>query len=286
MSSNYADIQQVSDTALMTAACRAIETSRPDGLVRDPFAEQLAGERGMAIAQGLARKEIMCFGVGIRSRFLDELVTEAISVRKVATVLSLGAGLDTRPWRLDLSDDLRWIEVDFARVLDYKAAILARHKPKCRLERMAADLNDPSARSSIFAAPGSPSALMITEGLLMYLPADTVEALAVEATGTDAIQYWLLDVASAEFERRIRMDAFDSIQTVRASDHLNGEQLLETMHRNGWASVRCRSYTVDALQVALDRIRALARLRPASEPAPPPPPPPNDPSGVHLYGRA
>jgi len=31
-------IQHVSDTALMVAACRAIETARADGLVRDPFA--------------------------------------------------------------------------------------------------------------------------------------------------------------------------------------------------------------------------------------------------------
>jgi O-methyltransferase involved in polyketide biosynthesis len=39
MASNSPDqIQHVSDTALMVAACRALETARGDGLVRDPFA--------------------------------------------------------------------------------------------------------------------------------------------------------------------------------------------------------------------------------------------------------
>jgi O-methyltransferase involved in polyketide biosynthesis len=32
------EIAHVSDTALMTAACRAMETQRPHGLIRDPFA--------------------------------------------------------------------------------------------------------------------------------------------------------------------------------------------------------------------------------------------------------
>lgn len=44
-------IEHVSDTALMVAACRTIETELEDGQVRDAFAERLAGERGMAFAR-------------------------------------------------------------------------------------------------------------------------------------------------------------------------------------------------------------------------------------------
>ena len=46
-------ITHISDTALMVAACRALETGRPDGFLRDPFAARLAGERGKAIADAL-----------------------------------------------------------------------------------------------------------------------------------------------------------------------------------------------------------------------------------------
>jgi len=60
-------IQHVSDTALMVAACRALETTRPDGLVRDPFAERLAGPRGDAILQGITGWQLMCFGIGVRT---------------------------------------------------------------------------------------------------------------------------------------------------------------------------------------------------------------------------
>ena len=69
-------IQHVSDTALMVASCRAIETARADGLVRDPFAERLAGSRGDAILRGITGWQLMCFGIGVRTRFLDDLVIE------------------------------------------------------------------------------------------------------------------------------------------------------------------------------------------------------------------
>ena len=79
----------------------------------------------MAIARGLVGLERMCFGIGIRSRFLDELLPDTIAKHGIATVLSVGAGLDTRPWRLELPATLRWIEVDFPDMLDYKDAIMA-----------------------------------------------------------------------------------------------------------------------------------------------------------------
>jgi O-methyltransferase involved in polyketide biosynthesis len=91
----------------MVCACRALETARADGFVHDPFAERLAGPRGTAIAQVLPEFERMCFGIAVRSYFIDGLIRDLIAERAVSTVLCLGAGLDTRPWRLDLPAALR-----------------------------------------------------------------------------------------------------------------------------------------------------------------------------------
>src|ERR1700731_4225387 len=100
MSLSHGEITHVSDTALMVAACRALETESDDGFVHDPFAARLAGERGMAILRALPHPEMMRFGLGVRSRFLDDLLLEALVSEQIPTVLSVGCGLDTRPWRL------------------------------------------------------------------------------------------------------------------------------------------------------------------------------------------
>ena len=43
------NIAHISDTALLVAAARAAETSLEDGLVRVPYADRLAGQRGFAL---------------------------------------------------------------------------------------------------------------------------------------------------------------------------------------------------------------------------------------------
>lgn len=272
------EIAHVSDTALMTAACRALETDRPDGLVQDPFAAELAGPRGMAIARSLTRLEMMCFGVGIRSRFLDQLVLDTVSTYGIATVLSLGAGLDTRPWRLSLPPSLQWVEVDFPAMLDYKESVLAHATPTCRRHRLAVDITEPSGLAGVVAMAAG-STLVITEGLLMYLPAATVENLAAAAP----FSYWLLDVASPQMAMGVGIDSCQPIQNVRAAGHLDGLQILDVISRNGWTGLRRLSYANDVMAVAADRVFAMFRNLSADQM--PKPLPTGDPSGVHLFGR-
>src|SRR5438270_5993749 len=100
---------QVSDTALLVAAARALESEREDGFVSDPLAAKLAGERGMLLARSMAvGTNWVSLGVGLRSRFIDEFITDRLEEGGIDTVLNLGAGLDTRPWRLALPETLRW----------------------------------------------------------------------------------------------------------------------------------------------------------------------------------
>jgi methyltransferase (TIGR00027 family) len=274
-------ISHVSDTALMVSAARAVETALPDGLIRDPFAERLAGDRGMAILRNLPNSEVTCFGVGVRSRFMDQLVMELVQGGSIGTVLSLGAGLDTRPWRLDLPERMRWIEVDFPEILEYKHTKMAGEQARCRLERIPADLTSAEGRGLLWAGAEPGRTLMITEGLLMYLPAETVEGLAVEAAGA-GVAYWLMDVFTREFARSIGTGNYASVEKVRAANHLDGLGILDAVRRNGWVSRQHRNYRDDVLGAAPDRVAKLAQSRAASGPRNAPPPP-DDPSGIHLF---
>jgi O-methyltransferase involved in polyketide biosynthesis len=275
-------IQHVSDTALMVAACRAIETARADGLVRDPFAERLAGPRGDAILRGITGWQLMCFGIGVRTRFLDDLVIETIARESIEVVLSVGAGLDTRPWRLELPPELRWIEADFPEMLSYKTRAMAAEEPVCHLERVAADVTDSAQRAALFAAAAGVPTLMITEGLLMYLAGAAVEALAADAARY-GVRRWLLDSSSLELARMMGWDAGRSIQNVRAADHLEGTALLDAVGSNGWSQLCFRSYSRDSREVAAERIAAM--IRPYVEKGIPlPAAPVEDSSGVYLFG--
>ncbi len=276
------EISHVSDTALMVAACRAEENEREDAFVRDPFAALLAGERGRSILHALPNAYMLRFGIAVRSRFIDELLLEALRALPIATVVSAGCGLDTRPWRLELHPELRWLEVDFADVLDYKEKLMSDEAPRCRRERFVADLNDPAQRGALYEAAGPAPALMITEGLLMYLPGSTVEALAAETRHRSGIAHWITDISTKAFTQAIGGGAtMQSFSHVRASDHLEGERILEVVRRDGWRAAAWRSYITD-MNFAAERIR---RMMGGAEPQAIPFPP-GDPTGVHRFARA
>src|SRR5207253_2638307 len=95
-------------------------------------------------------------------------------------VLNLAAGLDARPYRLELPASLQWIEVDLPEILAYKEEILTKEKPTCALERVRLDLADSDARRTFFAALNrrAKKVLVLTEGLLIYLSEEEVAALA------------------------------------------------------------------------------------------------------------
>jgi methyltransferase (TIGR00027 family) len=281
-SQSSGDISHVSDTALMVAACRALEFNTPDGFVRDPFAARLAGERGMAMLRALPQPEMMRFGIGVRSRFMDELVLEALASEKISTILSLGCGLDTRAWRLQVPPELRWIEVDFADMLDYKNALMSAETPRCLREFISADVNDAAQRRTIYLAVGPAPALMITEGFLMYLPAATVEALAAEAWQASGIAHWMSDIMTTSFMKAVNIDTPQSVRSMQAPDSLNGEQILESIGRQGWRTAARRSYITD-MAFARERVQRMFGDRP--KPEGPPPVTPDDPTGIHRFTR-
>jgi methyltransferase (TIGR00027 family) len=192
-----ASIKHVSDTALWVATFRALEGQRADAAFDDPLASILAGDRGRAIARSMPRAPMVAWGMIIRTSAIDRLIIEAIRAG-VNTVLNLGAGLDTRPYRMKLPATLRWIEVDFPNIVELKNSKLAGYEPVCKIERVGIDLLDRSSRHEVLARYGtSVSTLVITEGLIPYLSIHDAAVLAGELHAAPSIRFWILDFDNA-----------------------------------------------------------------------------------------
>jgi methyltransferase (TIGR00027 family) len=193
-------IRNVSDTARLVALDRAIETERPDALFHDPFARRLAGERGVRIAKSNplgAGKSGIGWPIITRTYLIDRMIQAHIAQGGDA-VINLAAGLDTRPYRMDMPSSLQWIEVDLPEILAHKEGILRGEKPVCALERIRLDLSDVPARQELFARLGRESrkALVISEGLVVYLSPDEVALLARDLAAQPSFGFWILDMVS------------------------------------------------------------------------------------------
>jgi methyltransferase (TIGR00027 family) len=195
---SQSDIRDVSDTALWMATVRAAEGERPDAVFHDPLAGLLAGERGRRISRSLSRAAMVSWGVVARTCAIDRLVDEALQAG-VDTVLNLGAGLDTRPYRMKLPPHLNWIEVDFPVIVEAKHARLIGYRPACSIERVGMDLLDPLARGQFLSRCRvvSKKTLVITEGVISYFSNDEVANLAAELHATPPIAFWIQDFDNA-----------------------------------------------------------------------------------------
>ncbi len=173
-------ITHISDTALWVEVYRAMESKRKDALFNDPYAETLAGDRGKQIVENMRDGKGGAWSMIVRTAVMDEFIYNVIKEDSVDTIVNLAAGLDARPYRMDLSPSLKWIEGDLPDMIAYKEGELAGAKARCSLERVKLDLTGSEARKELFERinSGSKRVLVITEGLLIYLTEGEVASLA------------------------------------------------------------------------------------------------------------
>jgi methyltransferase (TIGR00027 family) len=259
-------IRNISDTARWVAVYRARESDRPDALFHDPFARRLAGERGEQIANSMPLGRDNDWSMVTRTYLIDQFVMEQVH-EGVDMVVNLAAGLDTRPYRMQLPSSLHWIEVDLPEILDYKEGILRAEKPVCALERFRLDLSNVNARREIFLQLGSKAkkALIITEGLIIYLAADQVAALAQDLAASPSFHSWILDIALPGLLRMLQKKMAAQLSQAApfkfAPDEGPGFFL-----RYGWRPLDVRSLLKNAARLKrLSFFLRLAALLPESE---------------------
>ncbi len=179
-------------TALGLSAARSVESGRPDRLIEDPFARALfeaAGadlpmlvdwpDAGSPISDAEALHLHGSRYIGLRTRFYDDAVLAAARDGLTQGVL-LGAGLDTRAFRLSLPAGFQLFELDQPGVFQFKDAALDAQGagPRCTRSAIGIDLRDdwPAALEASGFERQRPTA-WVAEGLLPYLPPEAQSGL-------------------------------------------------------------------------------------------------------------
>jgi len=190
-------IENISDTAKAVAIYRAEESERPDAVFHDRFARKLAGDKGEQIARSIEFFKTNSWLFAARTFAIDEFIMRQVK-EGYDMVINLAAGLDARPYRMDLPSSIQWIEVDLPGIIEQKNKILENETPKCELRRFQLDLADQKARVELFKRLNSQAgkALIISEGLVIYLTEEQVGSLATDLSLQKNFKRWGLDMVS------------------------------------------------------------------------------------------
>jgi methyltransferase (TIGR00027 family) len=269
---NSVPFRHISDTARFVALLRAMESERPDAHFHDPFAMRFIGDRESALREFARRtKRFDSRLMAVRTKVLDDGILELVREQRVDCVLNLAAGLDTRPYRMRLPNRLRWIEVDLPGILQEKAELLKGERPHCRMEQLTVDLVDGEARRALFdrIAKTSRQVLVLTEGLLMYLPVPAVSELATELHQRPAFKYWLMDLLSPGEIAWLRKTYGKSFAKANTQVYFGPPEGPDFFRSYGWKPLRYQSGAEEAYRLRRERPshRMMRWLSPITPPA-------------------
>ncbi len=167
---NVNELQEISQTLLVTTYLRSLETKRQDGIIKDYKSVEIVDRINYDFSQH--DSPINQALIAIRTEIIDEFVSNFIKQHHQVTVVNLGAGLCTRFFRVD-NGLIQWIGIDLPRVEPVWANFMDENE---RYKYYAHSVLDLEWMKRVKATT-SGKLLLIAEGLLMFFSETEVKYL-------------------------------------------------------------------------------------------------------------
>ena len=160
----------IEETLYLTLCGRALDNHLAHPILADPMANELVARLGYDCGRfRLSASPII--NIAHRAKKLDQVARGFIDRHPNAVGLDLGAGLDTRVFRIAPPDTVDWYDVDFPEVIAARRQLLPA---RANAHNLAADLTDPDW---LAAVPGDRPAVIVADGLMAFLTPDDLVAL-------------------------------------------------------------------------------------------------------------
>ena len=240
------------DSAMMIAYERALETAKgpTKALIHDPFAKYLQGPKGKILSEDFGEQASVPFGFSgwpdfhrtwtvVRTKFIDDTIHDMQNDGiKLPQIVNLGAGLDTRPFRLKCYENFeRCFDVDMEAINTIKEKVfhvIMEKDPSCKplckaLENVSMDLLDTDKNlccelSKIGFLKDCPS-IFVAEGLIMYLGSGKERFLKEVSDSASPGSVFILNfMENADEETGRAMD----------SNYMSKNDLIKVLKDEGW----------------------------------------------------
>jgi methyltransferase (TIGR00027 family) len=156
----------ISRTAYYTLGVRAADAASDTPICGDSFAERFMNDEARRVWEEFKAFTLPNASNAARHAMIDEHLQRALAADPSAAIVIIGAGFDTRAFRLEGG---RWFEFDEAEIISYKEQCLPAASAANPLVRVAVDFARESLADKL-SVVGSPANVhIVIEGVLFYL---------------------------------------------------------------------------------------------------------------------
>jgi O-methyltransferase involved in polyketide biosynthesis len=202
------NLSEVSQTAILTLVCRAVESEKVNPIFNDPMAvlclERLESISSQEEKNRIIKWKKMYGGIQARDararirtvRSFDSIADLFISTHPGSTVINLACGFDTRFWRIS-NENCRYIELDLPEMIGLKREILKDH---LGYELIGCSVLDTSWIDKV-TSNGNSNFLLLAEGLFYYLPKQDVTRILQSIAQRFNRSQFVLDMAPEKYTK-------------------------------------------------------------------------------------
>lgn len=165
------ELGDVQETLLIPLYLRAMESRRPDAIIRDPTASRIVESISYDFTR-FGQPWHIQMEVAVRTEILDQQVGRFINRHPDGIVVNLGAGLDGRFFRLD-NGRINWYELDMPDAIDLRRQYFP---PAERNRLLPKSMFDWEWIDGIEASSEQP-VMLVAEGLFCYFDEDSIREL-------------------------------------------------------------------------------------------------------------
>jgi len=166
-------VNPISNTAYYCCGIRMLDAKMERSVCNDVYAERFMDARGLEIFEPFKSEKMANISNITRCRLIDDYVVGELANNQQLTIITIGAGFDTRPYRLTGGN---WLEIDERQIISYKNDKLPLEECPNALKRIAIDFANESLVDKLAEFSTSDHVVFVIEGVFMYLEPDAVES--------------------------------------------------------------------------------------------------------------
>ncbi|MES2126999.1 MAG: SAM-dependent methyltransferase [Pseudomonadota bacterium] len=240
----------VSDTAFLTCGARALDAALPFPVCGDIYAERFINDHARRVLALFRRQGRQRASIVVRHRLIDDLLRARLAADPDTSVILVGAGFDTRAFRLDGG---HWTEIDEPAVIAHKEAVLPASDCPNSLARIAIEFAQERLADRLPLA--APPVVVVMEGVSMYLDEeqtrDTLQALLAAYPGHTLI----CDLVTRTFMARYGRKLTKQVNKLGAEFAGLSEAPLQRFEAAGYRLARQESLVARSFEMAGETIK-------------------------------
>ena len=162
----------ISNTAFYCCGVRMEDAKKTPSICNDVYAERFMDERGKQIFEPFKSEKMPNISNITRCRLIDDYLLAEVSENSQLNIISIGAGFDSRPYRLRGGN---WLEIDEPQIISYKNEKLPVDECSNPLRRISIDFAHESLKEKLEAETAGDHTVFVIEGVFMYLEPGVIE---------------------------------------------------------------------------------------------------------------